>query len=342
MRTLRTAAAAAVTTVVTLTPAAALAAPPTGAPGQDKPGHYSFAVIGDVPYGEAQIKAFPSWVDQISASDVKLTFHVGDIKNGSSVCSDDYYNLIKSNFDRFTMPFVYTPGDNEWTDCHRTNNGAYQPLERLAKLRGTFFAQPGMTLGQPIKVDSQAKLGLPENVRMRRDGVQFAVVHVVGSNNDLKPWTGIGLNQPTAEQVAEEQARMAASIANIRDAFAQARRHHDRAVALLLQADMFDPTYEPKPDDISAFKPLVQALIDESNCFDGQVYLFDGDSHKYNVDQPLAQGSTWLTTYGVTGSSNLTRITVDGDKNNVDWLKVTVNRPGADRVLSWQQVPYTN
>jgi len=62
------------------------------------------------------------------------------------------------------------------------------------------------------------------------------------------------------------------------------------------------------------------------------VYLFDGDSHIYNSDQPLAAGSPWLITYGVQGAAeNLQRVTVDGSSNNKDWLKGTVNRPGALR-----------
>jgi hypothetical protein len=64
-------------------------------------------------------------------------------------------------------------------------------------------------------------------------------------------------------------------------------------------------------------------------------------SHIYSSDFPLAAGSHWLTTYRVTGSAdNLERITVDGSDNNKDWLHVTVNRPGASSVLSWERVPY--
>jgi hypothetical protein len=49
----------------------------------------------------------------------------------------------------------------------------------------------------------------------------------------------------------------------------------------------------------------------------------------------------WLQRYGVTGSAaGLQRITVDGSSNNKDWLKVSVNRPGAPGVLSWERVPY--
>jgi hypothetical protein len=141
------------TSAATVVAAAALMAPSpaasaTDAPsGQAKDGHYSFAVIGDVPYGAAQVAAFPSWIDQINSSDPEMTFHVGDIKNGSSRCDDAYYTMIRTQFDRFVGPLIYTPGDNEWTDCHRANNGAYHPLERLAYDRSVFFAQPGISLG---------------------------------------------------------------------------------------------------------------------------------------------------------------------------------------------------
>ena len=36
-----------------------------------------------------------------------------------------------SEFNNFEAPFIYTPGDNEWTDCHRENNGSFDPIERL-------------------------------------------------------------------------------------------------------------------------------------------------------------------------------------------------------------------
>lgn len=312
-------------------------------PGQPRSGHYSFAVIGDVPYGADQVAAFPGWVDRINAErDVALTIHVGDIKNGSSRCDDSYFSFIREQFDRFTSPLIYSPGDNEWTDCHRANNGAYHPLERLDTIRDTFFTVPDRTLGRkPAKVDSQAELGHPENVTLRQQGVSFTAVHVVGSNNDLAPWTGLGLTEPTAAQVAEERARMTASIDLVRSTFASARQRQDRAVAIFLQADMFDPGYQPTWD-ISAFAPLVQALVDEASAFDGEVYLFDGDSHEYHVDRPLAAGSSWLEIHGVDGSAdNLTRITVDGAAANANgFLKVTVNRPGAEQVLSWERIPY--
>lgn len=343
-RTLRRVLATAALVAVGGATAGTLAGAPAYATAGDRPGHLSFAVIGDVPYGAAEIAAFPGWIQQINAADPAFTIHVGDIKNGSSRCDDAYYRSIRADFDTFTGPLVYTPGDNEWTDCHRVNNGGYNPLERLDFDRSVFFSDPGRTLGQkPMTVASQAATGHPENVSFRARGVDFATLHVVGSNDGRQPWTGLGLTTPTSEQLAQEDARMAAAVAQVRTAFATARQKHDRAVALFLQADMFDPTYPPQWSDISAFQPLVRELVAQSSTFAGQVYLVNGDSHIYNSDKPLATGSPWLARYGVTGAAdNLERITVDGSDHNVDWLKVTVNRPGSADVLSWERVPYTS
>ena len=322
--------------------ATSTAAPPTSAPGQDKPSSFSFVVIGDVPYGDAQIAAFPGWVDRINAQPgVDLAFHVGDIKNGSSLCTTEYFEMIRAEFDRFRAPLLYTPGDNEWTDCHRPAAGTYDPLERLEEVRDVFYDEPGLTLGaDPVKVDSQSADGFPENQSLRRRGIEMATIHVVGSNNDLAPWSGLGLAAPTAAQLAEEDARMSAALDQLSSTFARARQTNARAVVVLQQADMFDPSYQPGWD-VSAFTPLVQALIDQSSTFHGEVYLFDGDSHVYNVDTPLAAGSRWLDVYDVDGTAeNLTRITVDGEANNTNFLEVTVNRPGADDVLSWDRIPY--
>jgi hypothetical protein len=273
--------------------------------------------------------------------EVELVLHLGDIKSGSQACTDAYFEQVRSLFDGFEDPLVYTPGDNEWTDCHRPAAGAYHPLERLDAIRAVFYDAPSRTLGaRPAKVASQADRGFPENQSLRVRGIQMATLHVVGSNNDRAPWTGLGLTAPTPEQLAEESARMAAAIDLVDQTFARARQTNARAVALFQQADMFDPSYQPSWD-VSAFQPLVQALVDEASTYDGEVYLFDGDSHVYNVDRPVASGSRWLDVYDVEGSAdNLTRITVDGEANNTNFLQVTVNRPGAQSVLSWERVPY--
>ncbi|MGU3436332.1 hypothetical protein ACNHUS_25360 [Actinomycetes bacterium M1A6_2h] len=332
------------TTLAALTVAAAVVVGgPTGAtPSTDS--IYTYAVIGDVPYGVEQVGLFPAWIDQINADPaVQSVFHLGDIKNGSTECSDEYFSAIRTQFDRFRQPFVYTPGDNEWTDCHRANNGAYNPLERLAKVRSTFFGTPGRTLGQQSQaVASQSAFGLPENVSLTEHGVSMATLHVIGSNDDLQPWTGIGKTEPTPEQVVDEAQRMAGAVAQVAGAFAGAAQRGDRAVALYLQADMFDPGVPKQENNFGAFRPLVDAIAYGASAFGKPVYLFNGDSHKYTVDNPLGAGSPWLGFYGAPAVPNLTRVTVDGSENNRDYLRVSITRPGnSQSVLTWEQVPYT-
>ena len=207
-----------------------------------------------------------------------------------------------------------------------------------------------MTLGQDaVRVVSQSAEGVPENVRYRRYGLSFAALHVVGSNDDLAPWNGTDptVTAPTPRQVREQAARMGAGIQQMRDTFATATRRGDRAVVLLMQADMFDESYGgpsvADPADYSAFSPLVQAIVDEASAFDGPVYLFNGDSHEYRADAPLAAGSPWLDFYEVDGSAdNLARVVVVGSgEAGEGYLEVAVApRRERSEVLTWEQVPY--
>jgi hypothetical protein len=340
--------AAVAATVTAIAACVVTAATPAGADTRGDSRHgddraYTFAVIGDIPYGDAQIENFPNVIAQINADPaVQWVDHLGDIKSGSSVCSDDYFAMIKQRFDTFADPLVYTPGDNEWTDCHRPNNGPYNPLERLAAVRSVFFPNPGTTLGRhPGTVSSQAAVGLPENVKWERAGVAFTAVNIPGSNNSLAPWTGN--TAPTPEQTAEVLARTAADIQLIHDTFATAKAHHDKAVTLLTQADMFDPTVtSPKFADYFGYQALIASIARESAAFRGSVYLFNGDSHVYNSDRPLAAGSPWLSFYGVTTTAdNLTRVTVDGSTGVNDYLRVTVHDHGSN-VLTWERVPFAS
>lgn len=314
---------------------------------------FEFGVIGDVPYGAAQVAKFPSMIDELSAQadDLEFLAHVGDVKAGSAVCSDDYLRMIRSEFDRLALPLVFTPGDNDWVDCHRPNNGAYNPLERLEFVRELFYPQADRTLGVPMKVDSQDEIGLPENMRFREQRVEFGAIDVQGSHNSTDPWAGLGLTVPTPEQLAEVAQRDAANIALVREMFQDARRTHARGVVIFTQADMFEPRLAAAPiteADVAAFRPIVSVIAAEARAFGGPVYLINGDSHRYNADQPLAAGSPWVQAYGVGAVANLQRVTVEGDATSNEWTRFTVapNNAGKGKhapqeLLTWERVPYT-
>ncbi len=136
--------------------------------------------------------------------------------------------------------------------------------------------------------------------------------------------------------------RTAADIGLIRDTFAHARSTRAHAVVLLTQADMFDPTVTgPLFSDYFGFQSIVRAIAEESVRFTGPVYLFNGDSHVFNQDHPLAVGSPWLAFYGVKApTTNLARITVEGSTAVDEWLKVTVDKHDP-AVLTIQPIPFS-
>jgi hypothetical protein len=308
-------------------------------------------VIGDTPYGQRQIDQFPGDVAEINADPaVSRVIHLGDIKNGSSRCDTSYFRLIRVDFDGFADPLVYTPGDNEWTDCHRANDGGYQPAgptpagvepARLETLRSLFFDHPGSTLGRPAAVEAQAA-PFVENVSWSLAGSVFATLNVPGSNNDLAPWFGDAETEAQrAAQRDEYESRLAADLAWIDRVFARAHRDRAAGVVIGLQADMWDPE-AIAADAVSGYAPIVKRLAQRTHAFHRPVLLLEGDSHLFKVDNPLAdpdgEGSRL---YAIdVPVPNLTRIVVQGSTNTPhEWLRLRVD-PATSAVFSWENVVF--
>lgn len=317
---------------------AAIAAASTGNPvNHGSANRLTIAVVGDAPYGPARFATFPALIDSINADPkVDLAVHLGDIKSGSTRCDDAYFEQIFDRFATFKDPLVFTPGDNEWTDCHRANNGGYVPTERLAKLREIFYPEPGTTLGGRHKqvltqADEAGFETFVENQLWLQSRVAFGVVHVVGSNNGLAPWSEIGDPDPAA-RLAEVAARTDAAVAWIDETFDLAESNGARGVVVIMQADMWDGA----ADTLTGFRPIVQRLADRAAAFAGPVLLIEGDSHSYLVDQPLANGSPL---HGVTTPApNLTRIVIQGSADFPDaWLRLTVD-PRDPALFSWTTI----
>jgi hypothetical protein len=304
------------------------------------------AIIGDTPYGAVQIQDFPSLLADIAADTrISEVVHLGDIKNGSSRCDDGYFAQIFAGFSTLEIPLVYTPGDNEWTDCHRANNGAYDPLERLAALRQLFFPVPGLALGGGFKqVYSQSSSSgfekFVENQIWYEAGVAFGAVHVVGSNDSKVAWytddtTGTKVDDP-ARRDAERAERNAATLAWLDKLFAIAAEQSAAGVAILMQADMFDAFSVANNVPLDGFDNIVQRIATLAKAFGKPVLLLEGDSHVFVQDTPLASGNPL---HGVTlAVPNLTRIVVQGSTTTprTEWLRLHVD-PAAPAVFSWER-----
>lgn len=328
--------------------------------GQGRPA--TLAVFGDWPYSLDLVAAAPLLINSINGDpDVRAIIHVGDIHSGSMPCtgaglsprpagSNPIWNYgVYGLFSQFNAPLVYTPGDNEWTDCHKTkqqSSGA--PLNELAAVRQLFFPAPGVTLGgEPGRVLSQAEVSDPahptdadfvENVLWRQANVVFVTLNVPGSNNDGLPWTAPFTNE--AARTDEVAKRNGANTRWLQRAFQTASREQARGVLIALQADMWDPA-AIGGDGLGGYTDFVRTLADLARRFNRPVLLINGDSHLYEADQPLADPtSSTGQIHGTPPVPNLTRITVQGSTNKPrEWLRLRVD-PHSPGVFSWTNVVY--
>ena len=83
------------------------------------PGRFSFAIVGDAPYNSREETLFEQMLAEINQENVTFVVHVGDIKSGSSPCSDELYEARKRMFQASPCPFILLPGVNDSTDCYR-------------------------------------------------------------------------------------------------------------------------------------------------------------------------------------------------------------------------------
>jgi hypothetical protein len=322
----------------------------------------TLAVFGDWPYGPDVFAAAPRFIDSINGDPkVRLVLHVGDIHSGSQPCTgsglsplpakaDPTFNeKIFAFFESFKDPLVYTPGDNEWTDCHKTgqlSSGA--PLNELAAVRDLFFPDPGVTLGgRKMRVLSQAEAFDPahptdaqfvENVMWEDSQVVFVTLNVPGSNNDGVKWTAPFTNEPARLQEVAE--RTPADIRWLQQAFALAEANGAAAVLIGLQADMWDPAQvAPGGNGLNGYTGLVHVLADAAVHFGKPVLLINGDSHLFGSDRPLADpASATGQIHGTQAVPNLTRVTVQGSTNTpLEWLRLTID-PRSEAIFSFENV----
>jgi hypothetical protein len=275
---------------------------------------FYFAAMGDQQYGADGEAKWPALAASIQAdSRLQFVIHAGDIKSGSTRCDDALYENRLRAFTAFTLPFILTPGDNEWTDCHRANNGAYDPLERLAKLRQMFFSGDS-SLGQrtiPLTRQSEeARYSLyRENELWTHGGLVFAALHIIGSNNNLGR---------TPENDAEYKARNQATLDWMRTAFALAKTNRFDGVVLVFQAEPYFPLIsEGKAKTTAGFTDTLRVMQEESQAFGKPVLAIHGDSHFFRFDKPLARDDGKVL-------DNFFRLEVPGEAD-AHWVRVDID-----------------
>jgi hypothetical protein len=353
----KTLAGLAMATVTIALPAIAFAAK---TPTNNKTFEYSVALWGDLPYSQVQAEVgVPNLIADINSQSVEFSIHDGDLKAGNGPtgnppsvnCDDALYAQGLAFLNELEAPAMFTPGDNDWTDCDRPSNGGFNSLERLDHERQVFFSTPFSAGQQRLLQEVQTTpdclsyvsgpstgptVAKPapcvENRRWSIKGVTYATVNIQGSCNNLCD---------TAPSTDEYTARNAADIAWLHETFAEAKAKDSAGVMIIGQADPgFDksdqtraPLRDPKtlaesdgqPD---GFQSFLVALRDETIAYGRPVVYVHGDSHYFRVDKPLLDAAGQRL-------ENFTRVETFGDNaahgvNDVNWVKALVDTHSRD------------
>ncbi|NLH79932.1 MAG: hypothetical protein GX458_03680 [Phyllobacteriaceae bacterium] len=294
---------------------------------------FAFVALGDMPYKlPDDYPRFEKLIGEINTLKPSVSIHMGDIKSGSTVCSDEIFQKVKDEFAMFEGPLVYTVGDNEWTDCHREKAGKFDPNERLNKVREMFFAEAKSHGQHPIALERQSEL-MPEvktwdgktfveNTRFEMNGVMFVQPHIPGSNNNLE--------NRSLDNVKEFFARDAANQKWLEAAFDKAKADKLGAVVISIQADMWDiKQTEPEVPLASGFVKTLKTIEKQAKAFGKPVLLINGDAHFFEVT-PF---------YGTDTKAvpNVTRLQVPGEKI-VGAVRVIVDPENADMPFAFQPI----
>ncbi|MBI4756136.1 MAG: metallophosphoesterase [Betaproteobacteria bacterium] len=288
---------------------------------------FSFALIGDVPYGHFERQVLPDLMAEIDQSDVAFVIHDGDIKDGGSPCTDDVYRDRLAVFQASRHPLIYVPGDNEWTDCRRGSNGGFDPVERLNRLREVFFPD-NRSLGQRrMEVQRQSQdPAFPEyreNVRWVQESVLFVGVNIPGSANN------IGRD---AKPSAEYLHRSRANAAWLESAFVLARQLPARGIVIAIQANPdLEGFSEGRPS--RGYADFLAQLLREAKAFAGEILLVHGDTHMHRIDQPLRDPHSGTTI------ENLTRLETYGSPF-LGWVKVEVRDGNGAPLFRFHRFPF--
>ena len=276
------------------------------------PGCFAFGVFGDGPYRAWEEGRFRRVIQDVDRSDIAWLLHVGDIF--WYPCSDEHYDKLHATLNAIQHPVIYTPGDNEWADCHEGIEGDYPPLDRLAQLRRTFYPAPTRSLGaRPMRVVSQSEnpafAEFVENARWVKGGFVCATLHMVGSGNGSETFPG-----RSALDDSSLARRVAAAQAWLGEAFAIARRDSLHGVIIAMHSDPGLGARVPWP----GYGDIAQRVKEFALHFDGEVVLIHGDAHTYVVDHPI-----WDPPHPKP-IQNFTRIGTFGSPD-IGWVRVVVD-----------------
>lgn len=242
---------------------------------------FSFLAMGDMPYNPEQETKFRDLLKRASLEPFSFLVHVGDIKGQSEPCTDERFEMIRDIFREQSVPVVYTPGDNEWTDCGQVDD--QDPIERLRLIRRLFFEDESTLRLKELNSHHQNVTPefsrYPENYRFSRSGVLFVVVHVAGSANNRR--------EDDVRSMEEYRDRNHANLRFLEESFSLAFSEKASAVTLIIHAN---PDFEMRSG--KGFQDFLDSLSAFLQIYQKPVLCIHGDTHQFRQDHPLVDPDT--------------------------------------------------
>ncbi|PKI17147.1 hypothetical protein CXF71_05610 [Colwellia sp. 12G3] len=245
-----------------------------------------------------------------------VVMHLGDFKSGVKSCTDELLKEHKALLAQ-TYPgkIIYTPGDNDWTDCDRISLlPSFDELERhdfLIKLM--FETSPLLTQNLPSIITQEKQI---ENKLWINDRLAISTLHIVGTSNGR---VNIGKsNQVDAiKKVNKRDEANLAWLKNIED-----KAKNFDALIIGFQADMYQ-----------------KSVLESGVCDDTSLNKCDVFSFYRQAFSDLAKriNKPVLISHGDTGAfcferldNNLWHLNAAGDFQYLDATKVIFNKQSTE------------
>ncbi|GAB3460484.1 hypothetical protein GCM10027321_19920 [Massilia terrae] len=217
-----------------LLPALLAAACAFAAPKADEP--QRFAIIGHsfIAGGEDKLQEAIAATSDASLSFVVLT----GIKAASETCADKLYQRRRDLIDDAKRPMIVAPAGSDWTDC-KNSAGRSDAIERLARLRELFFAEPRSMGAKKIPLTRQSASprfrSYAENAHWEVGKVLYSTVNLPSNNNHYVSAAG---------RNSEYEDRLVATRFWLNRLLAIAKSDHMDAIVLFSEGDI-KPFPEP-------------------------------------------------------------------------------------------------
>lgn len=276
----------------------------------------TIVVLADTPYSdkEKQMLQGPNGLlyRLINDTSPSVVMHLGDFKNGGKSCTNALLREHKALLAQ-TYPgrVIYTPGDNDWTDCDRTSLPySFNELERLDFLIKLMYQTPPLLANKlPLLTSQSTQI---ENQLWINERLAMSTLHIVGTSNG-RAYISMS-NQENAIEAVDKRDK--ANLAWLKKIEEQVKQFD--ALIIGFQADIYQQEVLQSGDcDSSSLK----------KCDAFAVYRQAFKQLAKRINKPV------LIAHGDTGEfcfekldNNLWHLNAAGDFQYLDATKVSFNK----------------